>query len=430
MQRVGFMIVILSMSFISKAQESGVHFEQGLSWKQVLKKAKNEHKYIFVDCYASWCGPCKAMDKNVYPKDTVGQIINASFISIKVQCDTSKNDGEEIKARYADAHQIVADFHIRAYPTFLFFSPDGKIVHKGESYQGPKHFISLAREAMDPANQYFTLVKNYRQGKKNYARMPDLANMANSFEDTALFSTIAKDYIHNYLDHLPDSAFCTKANFDLLKNYIEFLSSKDRIFSWLALRPEKGDSIMRKKGLSNAIIDDIIYKEEVKHYIELAKKSRIAPDWGMIKTSITNKFGNVHEIPVLNGKMEWYEFTKDWENFCQVAIEGTEIWGIKDNPQDPDNRETLNTFAFGIFQRSNDRAKLETALSWSELSLNGLTDSSANFGLYLDTKANLLYKLGRKEEALPLEIKACKICVNRQDMQECLQKMQEGKPTW
>ena len=46
-------------------QYKGIHFEQGLSWKDILAKAKAEHKYIFVDCYATWCGPCKYMDKNV-----------------------------------------------------------------------------------------------------------------------------------------------------------------------------------------------------------------------------------------------------------------------------------------------------------------------------------------------------------------------------
>ena len=52
----------------------GIKWVTGLSWEQVLTKAKTENKFIFVDCYATWCGPCKVMDKDVYPNDTVGDL--------------------------------------------------------------------------------------------------------------------------------------------------------------------------------------------------------------------------------------------------------------------------------------------------------------------------------------------------------------------
>jgi len=37
----------------------GIRFVQGLTWEKVVKRAKKENKYIFVDCYTTWCGPCK-----------------------------------------------------------------------------------------------------------------------------------------------------------------------------------------------------------------------------------------------------------------------------------------------------------------------------------------------------------------------------------
>ncbi len=63
----------------------GIKFQSGLNWEQVKEKARNENRYIFIDCYATWCGPCKKMDKEVYTSENVGNIFNKNFISIKLQ---------------------------------------------------------------------------------------------------------------------------------------------------------------------------------------------------------------------------------------------------------------------------------------------------------------------------------------------------------
>src|SRR5690349_11279787 len=81
--------------------DSGIKFNISLSWQQVLEKAKSENKYIFVDCYTTWCKPCREMEKFVYPLDTVGDFFNKNFISIKLQMDTTKNDSEQIKGSYS-----------------------------------------------------------------------------------------------------------------------------------------------------------------------------------------------------------------------------------------------------------------------------------------------------------------------------------------
>ena len=54
-----------------EAQNRSIDFEQTKEWKKVLKKAKKEKKLIFVDCYTSWCGPCKMLAKDVFTRDEV-----------------------------------------------------------------------------------------------------------------------------------------------------------------------------------------------------------------------------------------------------------------------------------------------------------------------------------------------------------------------
>src|SRR5215831_9330297 len=61
--------------------EKGVHFEDNLSWSAIQAKARAENKFIFVDCYTSWCGPCKYMAKNIFPQQEAGDFFNDKFIS-------------------------------------------------------------------------------------------------------------------------------------------------------------------------------------------------------------------------------------------------------------------------------------------------------------------------------------------------------------
>ena len=46
----------------------GINFEK-LTLEEALIKAKTENKYVFVDCYTTWCGPCKRMTEFVFPSE-------------------------------------------------------------------------------------------------------------------------------------------------------------------------------------------------------------------------------------------------------------------------------------------------------------------------------------------------------------------------
>jgi thiol:disulfide interchange protein len=51
---------------------TGIEFVKNITWKQVQTRAKKEHKYIFIDCFTTWCGPCKLMEREVFLKKEVG----------------------------------------------------------------------------------------------------------------------------------------------------------------------------------------------------------------------------------------------------------------------------------------------------------------------------------------------------------------------
>ncbi|MFD2932697.1 thioredoxin family protein [Spirosoma flavum] len=110
----------------------GIQFTEA-SWKDILKKAKAEKKVIFLDAYASWCGPCKLLQKNVFTKKAVGEFYNGKFINVKM--DMEKGEGPALSELYP----------LEAYPTLLFIDSNGKMLKKVLGLQTPENLIAIGK---------------------------------------------------------------------------------------------------------------------------------------------------------------------------------------------------------------------------------------------------------------------------------------------
>ncbi len=119
-------------SIAPKNDAEGIQFTE-TSWKEVLKKAKAEKKVIFLDAYASWCGPCKMLQKNVFTKKAVGDFYNSKFINVKM--DMEKGEGPALSQVYP----------LEAYPTLLFIDGNGKVLKKVLGYQSPEDLIAIGK---------------------------------------------------------------------------------------------------------------------------------------------------------------------------------------------------------------------------------------------------------------------------------------------
>ena len=117
---------------INVSAEPGIQFTD-VSWRDVLKKAKAEKKVIFLDAYASWCGPCKMLQKNVFTKKTVGDYYNSRFINVKM--DMEKGEGPALMQVYP----------LEAYPTLLFIDGNGRVLKKVLGYQSPEDLIAIGQ---------------------------------------------------------------------------------------------------------------------------------------------------------------------------------------------------------------------------------------------------------------------------------------------
>ena len=134
-----FFMALLFCGYQLNAQ--GIRFSKAKTWGEVLEQAKKENKLIFLDAYTTWCGPCKYMQKSVFPKLAVGKFYNANFINVKM--DMEKGEGPDLAQQFA----------LTAIPTLLFIDGDGKEVHRYVGALEAPAFISLGKEAIDPARR-------------------------------------------------------------------------------------------------------------------------------------------------------------------------------------------------------------------------------------------------------------------------------------
>ena len=106
------MMMALSMTTM---MGQGMQFEPaGTTLEQASVKAKAENKLIFLDCYTTWCGPCKVMARKVFPQEKVGAYMNPKFINLQI----------DMEGEYGAP--LAKKLQISAYPTFVIFNADAQ----------------------------------------------------------------------------------------------------------------------------------------------------------------------------------------------------------------------------------------------------------------------------------------------------------------
>ncbi len=152
--RKGFTVVVL-LSFFLSGWSQGIEFFEG-TWKEALELSSKEDKLIFVDAYTTWCGPCKRMAKMVFTQEEVGAVYNQKFINIKMDMEAEKN------------MEFISNYPVSAYPTLLFISGDGSVVHKEVGGKDVNAFLGLVDIVDKKFDRSLAYVEEYEAGRRDY----------------------------------------------------------------------------------------------------------------------------------------------------------------------------------------------------------------------------------------------------------------------
>lgn len=212
-------------SFFNFAQ---INFEHG-TLDEALALAKKANKPLFVDVYATWCGPCKYMASTAFVDKNVADFYNANFINLKL--DGEKNDGPDVMRKYA----------LTAYPTLLYFNADGSLALKVVGALDAKQLLVKGKDVSNPqGSPIFIARKTYLKSAKKQKDLQAYIQVLSDNESDSLMS-----YTDEYLAKFP--------NLDL-KNEVELIVYKNSIHDY-------------KHPLSKQFIEDPAFKKDKDEFL-------------------------------------------------------------------------------------------------------------------------------------------------------------------
>lgn len=99
------------------------------SFEEAKELAATSGKLLLVDFYATWCGPCNKMFKEVLSQDVVIDFINNNYVAYKVDID--KESSSDLEKKYG----------LKYVPTFIVANHDGEEIDRMIGFKPVELFL-------------------------------------------------------------------------------------------------------------------------------------------------------------------------------------------------------------------------------------------------------------------------------------------------
>lgn len=342
------------------SQNRSINFDHS-DWKSLLAKAKETNKLVFVDCYTTWCGPCKWMAAHVFTNDSIADFYNASFICAKI--DMEKGEGLEIAKQYG----------IQAYPTFIYVNGDGTLIYRLCGSSPVKYFLEASQNALVPEKQIATAEKNFNKGNCSGAQaIQYLYTLQEGCQQT---SEAAK----NYFNTQKEADYSSKINWRIFNLFVSDYDSP--VFLYF----EKNQSHYTKLYTADSVKHKLtsVYSDGLYKAID---KSDLATYEALKEKLQKSKLKNAAEL-VAEADLYYYSVSTDWNNYALTAINYIEKYAST-------NTGKLNNCAWTFYEHVDNKAQLEKACKWAKTA-----SEKSKMYAETDTYAALLFKTGKLAEA-------------------------------
>ena len=399
------LIVLLLSTLSAPLNAQQIAFEKG-TWTEMLARAKAEKKLIFVDVYATWCGPCKMLDQQVFTDKQVAATYNAFFINYKAD------------AEHGEGVMLARKYNVHAYPTALFIDGDGQLVDDRVGFLPAPQFKQEGERVFRKTTLGLALAL-HEAGYKEGNRTADFMKTYLWLRQRAGLSSA--DLLNDYVSHLPADSLVTPVNTTLLlvhtttcsgPAFEALMSRKDEPRFWPTLQILVQNNVNAAGRERNRAQFDALCR-----VVERIEPAEQAPE------------------RVAQYQLVYHAEAEDWKAYAEQADayanrylvpKLTAVTKVQQPEQFRERYDQLCNIAYFLLQHSKEDARLATLLT-NLASVGELTPTPLNMGL----QARLRYRLGERDEAIALQTKAIELArTNGDDVssyEEALRRMQKKK---
>ncbi len=355
------LIFLIILPVVTHSQD-GIKFFEG-TWAEILAMAKTENRLIFMDAYATWCGPCKRMAADVFPQKVVGDMYNQHFIPVKI--DMEKGEGTSLAKLY----------NVRAYPTLLYINWKGELVHKAVGGRNAEDFIELGKEALDDT-------RNFRSIELAYLRNRDDVNSLIAYAN-ALKQTYDRSYsvvISEFLKDKPSTLLLSETGWKIITGFADDPQSLE--FLYLIKNRNDFYQMFGKEEVDKKI------GEVVELMIAQAVRKNDEGGLDNLRRGIREINPENVEYYLALAEVQYYRRNSKWEAYAPAVKIVLEKGPVVD-------AKKLNTYAWDFYLNVDD----QNHLKWMTSQVASMLKNDDEYAIH-DTYAALLFKTRNYKQAL------------------------------
>lgn len=183
----------------------GVDFTTG-PIEKAFEKAKALNKPVFIEIYSPNCNHCQSF-MPLFASKKVGDVFNEHFVCAKL----------DIEKQYTQTFLNQKNLYIPEIPFFLFFTPEGKLIHLALSENNADAIILIANTALNPAIRAESYPQHFANGVRE-------ANFLIEYGYTSLVRRDAaanKQVMEAYASQIPVEQYNNPTSWSVLKKVIQ-----------------------------------------------------------------------------------------------------------------------------------------------------------------------------------------------------------------